>query len=310
MNAAKARLNSVTQSLAPYKTYIQLGLYIFVAVMVVWSIYTVLFPPPDQFQVMVLTDSRSTAAMADASGPFGYIKPLPGPMMKTGGEYSFQTWIYISSFNHRAGLPKHVFTLTSDGRPASGRPEHHNVVGLIAPNDNRLMIRIYQETEGSGAQGGDDLTIKDTFNNYFKKPDSSKSGQLDYPICDIVDIDLQRWLCIVLVVSGRVVDVYVDGKLARSCVCPGIPTVETPGEQKVILAKKNATFGGQYSTTRFFGYALTPARIYEIYQEGPAEKRGLDKRFGFIGWLGERLGLSIDYTGVDKDAAAGTATSK
>jgi len=292
MNAAKARLNSVTASLAPYKTYIQLGLYLFVAVMVVWSIYDVLFPPPNKLDITILTDSRT-------SGTMNLEKELPGALMQTGGDYSFQTWIYISSWSYRSGQPKHVFTLTSDGTPSGGKPPHHNIVGLIAPNDNRLMIRIYQESEGSGAQGGEDLTVHSNLLQYFAKGGEGKSGALDYPICDIVDIDLQRWLCIVVVVSGRVVDVYMDGKLARSCVCPGIPTVETPGKQRVILGKANQTFGGQFSTTRFFGYALSPARIYELYQSGPAEKRGLDKRFGFIGWLSERLGLHIEYEGAN-----------
>ena len=300
MNAAKARLNSVTQSLAPYKTYIQLGLYVIVAVLVVWSIYTVLFPPPDAFQVMVLQDSRTVADMNDKGGPFGFVKELPAPLMKTGGEYSFQTWIYIASWTYRAGLPKHVFTLTSDGRPASGKPEHHNIVGVLAPNDNRLLIRVYQETDGSRPVS-EDLTVKDSFNEYFKKPEAGAFGQMDFPVCDITDIDLQRWLCLVVVLSGRVIDVYINGKLTRSCVCPGLPTVETPGAQKVILAKKNASFGGQYSTTRFYGYALSPARIYELYQEGPAEKKGLDKRYGFIGWISERLGLRIDYSGVTNE---------
>ena len=287
MNAAKARLNSVTASLAPYKTYIQLGVYVIVAIMVVWSIYAVLFPPPDQFEIIVLSDSRK-------AGDFAIQQALPAPMMKTGGEYTFQTWIYVSSWTYRSGQPKHVFTLTSDGKPSAGRPEHHCMVGLIAPNDNRLMIRIYQESEGTGAQGGEDLTIKENLSTYFKKGGEGKSGQLDYPICDIVDIDLQRWLCITVVVSGRVVDVYMDGKLARSCVCPGIPTVETPGTQRIELGRKNMSFGGQFSTTRFYGYALSPARIYEIYQEDPAEKRGLDKRFGFIGWVAQTLGITFN----------------
>ena len=292
MNAAKARLNSVTASLAPYKTYIQLGVYVLVAVLVVWSIYDVLFPPPNNLDITILTDSRPTGSM-DLN------KELNGFPMATGGDYSFQTWIYISSWSYRSGQPKHVFTLTTDGTPSGGKPAHANIVGLIAPNDNRLMIRIYQESEGSGGQGGEDLTINSNLLQYYAKGGEGKSGALDYPICDIVDIDLQRWLCIVVVVSGRVIDVYMDGKLARSCVCPGIPTVETPGKQRVLLGQANRTFGGQFSTTRFFGYALSPARIYEIYQTGPAEKRGLDKRFGFIGWLGERLGLSIDYEGVN-----------
>jgi hypothetical protein len=152
--------------------------------------------------------------------------------------------------------------------------------------------------EGVQAKTGEDLTIVNNLNGYFRTGGQSTST-MDYPICDITDIDLQRWLCICVVVDGRVVDVYMDGKLARSCVCPGIPTVESPGAQSVILAKANSSFGGMMSTTRFYAYALTPARIYELYQSGPAETRGLDKKYGFIGWLGERLGLSIDYAGVN-----------
>jgi hypothetical protein len=125
---------------------------------------------------------------------------------------------------------------------------------------------------------------------------------MDFPICDITDLDLQRWLCLAIVVNGRVIDVFMDGKLARSCVCPGIPTIEQ-GANSLTLCKSGVSFGGLVSTTRFYGYALTPARIYELYQEGPAEKRGLDKRYGFIGWLAERIGLHIDYKGASNKTA-------
>ena len=301
MNAARARLNGITASatatLGPYKSQIQLGLYIVVALVVIWSVYTVLFPPPDALEILILEDARKTGELAFEKALPGASKGL-GPM-KTGGAYTFQTWIYVSSWDYRAGQPKHVFTLACNGSPPAGRPPHHNMVGLLAPNDNRLVIRIYQETEGTQAQSGEDLTVLSNLNNYFKSGGTNVQS-IDYPICDITDIDLQRWLCICVVVDGRVVDVYMDGKLARSCVCPGIPTVETPGAQSVILAKANSSFGGMMSTTRFYGYALTPARIYELYQQGPAEKRGLDKKYGFIGWLGERLGLSIDYAGVNR----------
>lgn len=291
MNAARGRLNSISVAIAPYKGTIQLVLYAIVAVIVVWSVYNVLFPPPDKYEQLILTDTRNTG---DINGAIKVLKPP----MSTGGEYSLQTWIYIQDWDHRSGAPKHVFTIYSDGKPSSGRPEHATMIGVIYPNENKLMIRVHQETESSGAQNNTDLTVYNNLNNLFKNKNAMSKTSMDYPICDITDLDLQRWLCLAIVVNGRVIDVFMDGKLARSCVCPGIPTIEQ-GTNSIVLCKTGVTFGGLLSTTRFYGYALTPARIYELYQEGPAEKQGLDKRYGFIGWLAERVGLHLDYTGLN-----------
>lgn len=289
MNAAKARLNSVMAAAAPYKDMIQLGLYSIVAILVVYSVYVVLFPGPDKYEQLILTDTRSAGEL---DGTTVQLKPP----MSTGGEYSLQTWLFIKNWDVRSGNPKHVFTIYSDGKPASGRPEHATMVGIIYPNENKMMIRVFQESEGSGAQGGQDLTIYSNLNELFKNKVAMSKSTLDFPVCDITDLDLQRWLCLAVVVNGRVIDVFLDGKLARSCVCPGIPTIEA-GKNSIVLCKSGVSFGGLVSTTRFYGYALTPARIYELYQEGPAEKRGLDKRYGFIGYLAERLGLRVDYAG-------------
>jgi hypothetical protein len=295
MNSARARLNSASASLGPYKSYIQLGLYVIVAIIIVYTVYTVLFPAPDKYEQLVLTDTRGAEELK------GAVFKLRPPM-HTGGEYSLQTWVYINDWDHRSGSPKHVFTIASDGRPGSGRPEHATMVGILYPNENKMMIRVYQETEGTGAQEGLDMTIYNNLNDLFRNKTPMVSSSMDYPICDITDLDLQRWLCLAIVVNGRVVDVYMDGKLARSCVCPGIPTIES-GSNSLTLCKTGVTFGGLISTTRFYGYALSPARVYDLYQEGPAEKRGLDKRYGFIGWLAERLGLNISYQGASNKIA-------
>jgi hypothetical protein len=57
-------------------------------------------------------------------------------------------------------------------------------------------------------------------------------------------------------------------------------------------------WAGALSTTRFYGYALTPDVVYDLYQEGPDVGRGLNNKFGFAGFLGERLGLRVDYSGL------------
>jgi hypothetical protein len=221
--------------------------------------------------------------------------------MATGGEYSLNFWMYISSWDYKAGQVMHVFSIASDGKPAGGRPDHVSMLGMLYPNENKMMIRVNQDTASLGAASedmGPDFTVASNIAGLYKGTMSPGAFQTttDYPICDIQDIDLQKWVCLSIVVSGRVIDVYVDGKLSRSCVCPGIPIVET-GSNSIILGDNNG-WGGAVSTVRFYGYALTPAAIYSLYQEGPAQKQGLDARYGFIGWIADRFGLSVNYNGM------------
>lgn len=293
MNAAKAKLSQVSASLAPYKSTITLVLYSILAVFVVYIIYMVLFPPPDKLEQVVIDQTMSAAGSLELRQ-----KLNKNVQIETGGEYTFQTWIYVSNWDYKAGQVKHVFTLSSDGNPGNGRPGHVTMFGALYPNENKMMIRVYQDmTTASGAPNqGTDFTTNENINQLFSG--AVGSGMFDnsvgFPVCDIHDIDLQKWICLCVVVNGRVIDVYVDGKLARSCVTAGIPTVEK-GNHFVSVGKFTG-WGGNVSTTRVFGYALTPGKIYEIYQNGPALGTGLDAKFGFGGWLLERLGLQMNTT--------------
>jgi hypothetical protein len=86
------------------------------------------------------------------------------------------------------------------------------------------------------------------------------------------------------------VDVYYDGKLARSCVLPDIPSAPETGLQSVVIGQKGG-FGGKISGIQFFAYPLTPDRIYSIYQAGP---RGAA---GFLGYIAEKMGIKLTYSG-------------
>jgi len=116
---------------------------------------------------------------------------------------------------------------------------------------------------------------------------------LTSPMCDIQDIDLQRWINITVTVNGRIVDVYYDGKLNRSCVLPTIPAAPATGTQSVVIGQKGG-YGGKISGIQFMAYPLTPDRIYAIYQAGPASGAGL------LGYLGDKLGIKINYSGKSK----------
>jgi hypothetical protein len=89
-------------------------------------------------------------------------------------------------------------------------------------------------------------------------------------MCDIPVIDMQRWVNITVVLSGRTIDVYMDGKLARSCISPSYYKVDPTGV-KLKIAERGG-FDGYINGVSMFNYPISPADVYRIYQAGPTGK--------------------------------------
>ena len=95
----------------------------------------------------------------------------------------------------------------------------------------------------------------------------TESGLLDnMHTCDIPELSLQRWVNISIAVNGKTVDVYIDGKLSRSCVL-STPFKVDAGYNAYMLGYGG--FGGQISTTTMYDTALNPEEVYKNYMAGP-----------------------------------------
>ena len=293
LNIVRNQVSNVVGVLQPYKSQIQLGMYLLIAILLSYAIYVTVMPSPSAWEQELLTDYRRGNEL---NGTQIQITPP----MKSGGEYTFQTWIFIDNYDYRSGQPKHVFTIASDSKPKLNRADHVTMIGVLYPNENKMMIRINQAShpEPRDASEGPDMTLTTNIKDLFQggKSIAAYKQTLDYPMCDIQNLPLQKWICLAIVVNGRVVDVYVDGKLSRSCVLPGVPIVED-GNNFVTLGMLGG-WAGALSTTRFYGYAVTPDVVYDLYEEGPDRGRGLGNKYGFAGFLAERLGIRIDYSGL------------
>jgi hypothetical protein len=98
-------------------------------------------------------------------------------------------------------------------------------------------------------------------------------------MCDLPEIDMQRWVMITVVLSGRSIDVYLDGKLARSCVTKSYFKVDPTGVTPKVSDPPNITdstkdsvgggFDGYTSEMSVANYAMNPAEIYRMYIAGP-----------------------------------------
>jgi hypothetical protein len=233
------------------------------------------------------SDLEVTLLNYETDGNAANVFKLPGKdvRVKQGGEYTISFWMYITSWEYRSGLAKSVLQILD-----ANMPNKILLNTVLYPNEAKMMVRV--NTIG-GAQEGIDYTRLDNYEKLMSGNGgmemAAPSGVM--PKCDIQDIDLQRWINVTISVNGRIVDIYYDGKLARSCVLPDLPQASDSGAQLVQIGNKGG-FGGKISGIQFFAYPLTPDRIYSIYQAGPMGQRG------FVGYLLEKLGINLTYQGM------------
>jgi hypothetical protein len=235
----------------------------------------------DELQVTVLEDVMPANQRPSAPlDPLGKINPLV--RINTGGEYTFSFWMYVNGWDYRSGLPKSVLQITD-----SDLPNHYLLNTILYPNEAKMMVRI--RTANSVEN---DYTNVANSNAVISGGAGFNTGNsMTSPVCDIKDIDLQRWINIIVAVNGRICDVYYDGKLNRSCVLPDLPEAGSPGSIQTVQIGDKGGFVGQITGIQFFAYALTPDRIYAIYQRGPAGAGSIMQS------IFQRLGLKITSSG-------------
>ena len=170
------------------------------------------------------------------------IKPRRPPRNTNPYAFTYSLWVYVSDWNYKFGSWKNIFVRTE----RKGKGFIDMEPGLFFyPKTNSIHARI--STTADSLEG-----------------------------CDIKNIPLQKWVHIAYVLNNRNVDMYVDGKLERSCVLKGIPVIRD--NSRVYIAKDGG-FYGQISRFQFFGHALEPNDVLTLYTTGPYDGKQYDVNF-------------------------------
>ncbi len=249
-------------------------LIVFLGLVGLYYLYQYLFGPKTATEYPLISKSRS--AQIDPGQPI-VITSDKLPTIYEGGEFTVSAWIYITNWSYRAGFNKSILSV--------GGPNFDTIRIYLGGNKPKLSVRLQTRDStgtnnaapsGAGSTtatplGASDVPIesldKGTQNAVFNILQTD-SGLLDgSPLCDLPEIDLQRWVNITVAVNGKTVDVYMDGKLARSCVLPSFYKVDAGGYSAYLLSYGG--FGGQISTTSMFDTALNPEQVYKNYMAGP-----------------------------------------
>ena len=239
------------------------------------------------------------------------------PTIYGGGEYSISTWVYVNNWAANAGKNKMFLTLASGSAAANAL--YATVVMYMGQRQNKLGIRISHE----GSEPTSTLNMQQLQAIAGGAPPYTDNS-IDFKKCDIEQVELQKWVNITLVMSGRTADVYIDGKLSRSCVLPGMFKVADPNSSTLLLGNSTSGFGGYIGTTQAANFAYSPDQVYRIYQNGPVDnsfwsqlKRWFDpNEYQFSLKKGGKEIVSADTSGkikvdssVNPFASTGTSTT-
>jgi hypothetical protein len=180
-----------------------------------------------------------TKATVTVSGFSDASKTLTVPSDKTGGNnYGYSVWLYIDKWVISASSTTTV---------------NKNVVTRCDAANNPLFS----------------MYLDNNLNVVVKGNESAP--------CTIRNVQLQKWINLTMSVYGNTLDLYLDGKLVRTCIMKVMPPP--------LSANENVYVGGGYSTSPSFsphdgdlqGYIsnvvykdtyFTPEEAWSIYSDG------------------------------------------
>jgi hypothetical protein len=157
------------------------------------------------------------------------------PASSQGNEYNLNFWMYINDYVYRFNEDKVVINRNYNPR----------VVLAAGTNNLKIITRVENKLEQV-----DEEEPTDSLEN----------------VCEVKDIPLQRWVNVNISLNNKVVDVFVNGQLAKTCIINGYPQ---PNVGSMDICPEGG-FNGFMSSVRFSNSALSLSDINNYYKMGPS----------------------------------------
>ena len=124
-----------------------------------------------------------------------------------GADNGVQFWMYIKDWDYKFGKKKSILYRKDSTNAAFRNPDIS-----LHETDNSLNVRvsIYPSSSGAGSSSS-------------PAPSNSGSATGDSYTCTVENVPLQTWFAVSVTIFQRNLDVYINGKLVKSCVLPGVP---------------------------------------------------------------------------------------
>ena len=166
--------------------------------------------------------------------------------------FAYSIWFYVNSSNYRYGEPKVIFgRMGSQSASGSG-----SVSGVNGIDPCPAVVLDAVENNVSISLG--------CFPGADEEP-TTPGGTTVVHTCSVANVPIQKWVNLTISVYGRSMDVYIDGKLVRTCLLPGVAVVNNSAN---VYVTPSGGFDGWTAKFQYYPDALNPQQAWNIYTQG------------------------------------------
>ena len=167
-----------------------------------------------------------------------------GDAPATGGsDWGIQYWMYISDWNYKFGTDKDVVKRVDPTNPSIAAPQI-----FLSAAENTLNVRVsIFPADGRAAAA---------------TPGAGSTG--DSFTCSVENVPLQSWFAVSVTCFQRNLDIYINGRLVKSCVLPGVPR---PAVGDIIIGD-NRGFSGSVCNLNWYNNMLSPDDAKTFHGKG------------------------------------------
>jgi hypothetical protein len=233
--------------------------------------------------------SKTTQLTKMASGKIGQvIKADKIKNINNSSNFTYSMWLFVDDWNYLFGEKKTVLDRSNSPTVLLGDKPNTLIVNMnyyntgksaadtrankVKPTD--AQSKKCAEADAACAAGyscacgecSGGIPLKDASNpaaNALAAAQASANSSV-HP-CLIENIPIQKWFNVIVSLYGLTLDVYLDGKLVRTCVMPGVPQVNNAAN---INVTNNGGFSGWTTKFQYWSDASNPQQAYNIYKAG------------------------------------------
>ena len=166
--------------------------------------------------------------------------------------FAYSVWFYINNWNYRYGEEKVIFgrmgAMSGDGKGSvkgiNGLDPCPAVVLGAVENNISISLGCYP---GANQQP------------------TTPGGNTVVHTCSVANVPIQKWVNLVVSVYGRSMDVYIDGKLVRTCLLPGVASVNNNSN---VYVTPQGGFEGWTAKLQYYPDSLNPQEVWNNYTRG------------------------------------------
>jgi hypothetical protein len=203
------------------------GILVTIAILIVcYVVYDLFIKKKTESTILHMQDARKSATIPSSEFP-----------TDTTSDFTYSIWLYVNDWNYRYGENKVILRRINASKTGG------IAIGLDPELNNlKVLMAVYP--------GG---------------PKTEGRAGVVFQKCWINNIPLQRWTNIIVTVNSRAMDLYLDGKLVRTCIMPGVPRLARDVGAEIT---PEGGFSGFVSNIRYLSYSVNPSEAYNIYKKG------------------------------------------